>query len=459
MIPRTLVPKDVRPASPDDFKKNGHRRTTYMDDRTVVPSELSDAPPLDGKSKIPAHMTLEVLTTRSLVDRSMPVKPLERSENFSEFSIPQAIHDSRVVVPAYVEAPAPEERKDFEHAPEMTANLREIVEPDIFMTGDANLLVEPEAKQSAKYDAVVRTVSVIFHICVVLLLIFPPAFLQRRRPTAAELELARKELPLLTYLPDEAPRPPSPPVPKVHIDRKTIKNVTPPSPEPVLPPPPREEAPKPEPPKELPEAPKAQTPPPTTAPAVQPNPEAIKPSELQPITPPKPDPNRKLNLGLGSSSPTKALHDEMADAARSNAGKVYTPQSGGYGLPGGGGQGPGIQPGLQMLTPTQGVDFDEYLKRVVEAVRRNWFAVMPESARMGDRGIVVLTFKISANGVVPRPDPNLERTSGKDALDAAAMSSIRASSPFEPLPPQFKGPYIELRFGFFYNVPVTFPTQ
>ena len=334
----------------------------------------------------------------------------------------------------------------------MTANLREMVEPDIFTTGDANLLVEPETKQSAKYDALVRTVSVIFHIAVVLLLIFPPAFLQRRPPTQAELELARKELPLLTYLPPDEPRTAPPPVPRVHIDRKTLNKITPPSPEPVLPPAPREDAPKLEPPRELPDAPKAQTPPPT-APAVQPNPEAIKPSELQPITPPKPDPNRKLNLGLDNSSPTKALHDEMADAARSNAGRVITSQDGGYGRPGGG-QGPGMRSGVTILSPTDGIDFDPYIKRVIAAVRRNWIAVMPESALMGDRGVVLLRFCITPNGVVPSPDPVLERTSGKNPLDVAAMSAIRASSPFEPLPSQYKEPCLELQFAFFYNTPV-----
>ena len=38
MIPRTLVPVDVRPPSPDDLKKTARRTTTYMDDRTVVPT-------------------------------------------------------------------------------------------------------------------------------------------------------------------------------------------------------------------------------------------------------------------------------------------------------------------------------------------------------------------------------------------------------------------------------------
>jgi hypothetical protein len=29
---------------------------------------------------------------------------------------------------------------------------------------------------------------------------------------------------------------------------------------------------------------------------------------------------------------------------------------------------------------------------------------------------------------------------------------VRASNPFEPLPVQFKGPYIELRYRYYYNI-------
>ncbi len=39
-------------------------------------------------------------------------------------------------------------------------------------------------------------------------------------------------------------------------------------------------------------------------------------------------------------------------------------------------------------------------------------------------------------------------SSGKEPLDRAAMSSIRASTPFEPLPSAFSGPYIELTVHF-----------
>jgi hypothetical protein len=78
MIPRTLVPTDIRPVVEDGNKKPPRRLSTYMDDRTVVPSELSDgAAPLDGKTTIPSHLPLAVLVDRTLVSRSMPAKRFE----------------------------------------------------------------------------------------------------------------------------------------------------------------------------------------------------------------------------------------------------------------------------------------------------------------------------------------------------------------------------------------------
>jgi TonB family protein len=71
---------------------------------------------------------------------------------------------------------------------------------------------------------------------------------------------------------------------------------------------------------------------------------------------------------------------------------------------------------------------------------------------LGEQGIVVLTFRIMRNGTVPTEEPVIQRNSGKEHLDRAAYSSVRASSPFEPLPPQFSGPYIELRYTYLYNI-------
>jgi hypothetical protein len=452
MISRTLVPTNVRPPSPDERKKPPRRTTTYMDERTVVPPELSDAPPLDGKSSIPSHLPLGVLVDRTLVPRGMPAKPLEKLEEAAQYAS-IAVLDSRVVVPAYVEPAVAEALKEFEKLPELTPELREVVEPDVFITGDPNLLIAAEAKRNPKTDAIVRTVSLIVHIGVVIFLVFTPKLFPPHIPTQEELDIARKQLSFV-YMPPEVSKPALPPGPKIRISPKILNKVAPPVAKPPLVAPPPVQTPPEVPARELPSAPTPHVPvnPPPQH-SVQPSP-SPEPSHIEPI---QPQPSGHLNLNLPSSSPNKALHDQLQDAIRNqNRGGVFT--SPGGGIPRGGGSsgrgGPSMQPGVSILTPTEGVDFNSYIQRLLATVRRNWYAVMPESAYLGEKGIVSITFRINQDGSVPPPDPNLERTSGREPLDAAAMSSIRTSTPFDPLPPQFKGPYIELRFIFFYNLPV-----
>src|SRR5581483_3130697 len=107
-------------------------------------------------------------------------------------------------------------------------------------------------------------------------------------------------------------------------------------------------------------------------------------------------------------------------------------------------------PGPQILSDTMGVDFDPYLLRVYLIVRRNWYSVIPEIARLGRKGRVVLTFSILRNGNVP--DLALTLSSGTESMDSAALSSIRLSNPFPPLPAEFPGQSIQLRFVYFYNM-------
>src|SRR5690606_23167628 len=63
--------------------------------------------------------------------------------------------------------------------------------------------------------------------------------------------------------------------------------------------------------------------------------------------------------------------------------------SGGYSPPAPG----NIGSGLELLSDPKGVDFRPYLIQVLNAVRRNWYAVLPESARLGmERGRVAIQF-------------------------------------------------------------------
>jgi TonB family protein len=107
---------------------------------------------------------------------------------------------------------------------------------------------------------------------------------------------------------------------------------------------------------------------------------------------------------------------------------------------------------VKILTPTEGVDFTPYTNHVVESIKRDWYEQMPQKAYAGLKGKVVVRFKIQKNGKLART-PIVESNSGDKQLDNAAVSAIRASSPFEHLPEAFKGPNIELRFIFLYNLP------
>ncbi len=127
--------------------------------------------------------------------------------------------------------------------------------------------------------------------------------------------------------------------------------------------------------------------------------------------------------------------------------------------PGPGGLGSGLNlppsPGraasaLELLSDTKGVDFRPYLIQVLASVRRNWFAVYPESARYGLRGKVEAQFVIARDGSIPKLVLVLHSA---PALDRAAVAGIDASHPFPPFPAEFTGDRIVLKLTFSYNMP------
>ena len=105
----------------------------------------------------------------------------------------------------------------------------------------------------------------------------------------------------------------------------------------------------------------------------------------------------------------------------------------------------------QLLSDVQGVDFRPYLTRLLFTVKRNWMSVWPESARSGRRGKVAVQFSIGRDGTVQKVV--FATQSGADALDRAAIAAISMSTPFAPLPAEFKGERVVLQFNFAYNMP------
>jgi TonB family protein len=158
-------------------------------------------------------------------------------------------------------------------------------------------------------------------------------------------------------------------------------------------------------------------------------------------------------LNLPNLTPGQAIQQSLQSAARGRSTGGGVGSSSGYGE--GNGQFQNLEPnfsteGPLILSDTRGVDFGPYLARVVFAVRRNWYSVIPESARLGEKGRVGIVFEILKDGSVPQV--RLVASSGSDPLDRAALTGIRASVPFPPLPEEFTGNHLVLQFIFLYNL-------
>jgi TonB family protein len=105
---------------------------------------------------------------------------------------------------------------------------------------------------------------------------------------------------------------------------------------------------------------------------------------------------------------------------------------------------------VDVLSDTMGVDFGPYLSRIVREVRDNWYRIMPDSVRLGfKKGKLAIQFYILKDGRVT--GMQLTDPSGDVVLDRAAWGGITASDPFPPLPNEFAGQYLNLRFRFYYN--------
>jgi len=201
-------------------------------------------------------------------------------------------------------------------------------------------------------------------------------------------------------------------------------------------------------------------PPPTPAPEKQP--ELQNPVQPQPA-PPTPPAQQSLseaprpaavparpNFAMGSANPADQLRDAMRGASRNQGSGSGAVPSGGGGLP----MHPGAGGGVQVLSDTQGVDFNSWLARWHQETERTWDPLIPDEVNppILKKGVVVIRFKVLPNGRLMEPNGMfLEGRSGDTALDRAAWGALTGSN-YPPLPREFHGPYLELRAIFLYNM-------
>lgn len=194
---------------------------------------------------------------------------------------------------------------------------------------------------------------------------------------------------------------------------------------------------------------------------------SLPPPKEMPASPVKISPFERPTSGTATgrgpgqntlAPPKVSVEDALRAAARGGAGRGLVVGDAGAG--GSGGISEGIlqssspqktASSLELLSDPQGVDFRPYLVQVLAAVKRNWQAVFPESARLGRQGRVAIQFAIDKFGRVPKLV--IASPSGAEALDRAAVAGISASNPFPPLPAEFRGAEIRLQLMFTYNLP------
>jgi TonB family protein len=161
----------------------------------------------------------------------------------------------------------------------------------------------------------------------------------------------------------------------------------------------------------------------------------------------EPLPNTNPNALRAPSSPSLLSSADRIVEAQLDAGRRL--QGGRTGIGSGENNGTfSAEP--QILSPNpKGIDFGPYLNQLLTRLRLNWFSVMPEIARLGQKGRVDIIFTVTRSGTVQ--GIQLVVNSGHEALDRGAMSAVQLSNPFQRLPADYETD-LKLRIAFLYNM-------
>lgn len=294
-------------------------------------------------------------------------------------------------------------------------------------------------------------IAMLLHIAIFGYILLAPKYIYHVKviDPSTRMKERQKEMTFLDLPPDALkqvrPKAQAPPsdknrvqqTPKPTLDKKTLdqleamRRAGPPAPKPAP------QAPAPAPPQQAQQQPAPQ---PVQRPA-QPLPQ----NQSSQVEAPAPKPTQP-SFATGPSTPGDAVQQAARQAARGGA------------YAGGGDMGAnapsahgGMNGAVDVLSDTLGVDFGPYIQRVIYDTKRAWYPIIPPSAQppLSKQGKVLIRFKILPDGSVK--EMKLDGASGDVSLDRAAWGGITGAAPYPPLPRNFKGPYLELRFYFLYN--------
>ncbi len=159
---------------------------------------------------------------------------------------------------------------------------------------------------------------------------------------------------------------------------------------------------------------------------------------------PRPQPSSHPDFNTGSQNAGDQIQDAVRNATPGGG------SSGGITNRGRGGTDLGMGP-AEILSDTQGVNFNPYLQRILREIYTQWIPLIPEEARppLSKSGITMIRFTIMPDGTIGAM--HLDGSTHDDALNHAAWGSIVGVNQFPPLPSQFHGPNLELRIHYLVN--------
>ena len=130
-----------------------------------------------------------------------------------------------------------------------------------------------------------------------------------------------------------------------------------------------------------------------------------------------------------------SLGDALRNLQRYTQNEAFDNQGGGGG-----------QFGPEIQFDTKGVEFGPWIRRFIAQVTRNWF--IPYAA-MSMKGHVVIQFNVHKDGSIT--DLQVVGPSGVDAFNNAAFGALSGSNPTQPLPPEYPDSKAFFTVTFFYN--------
>ena len=190
--------------------------------------------------------------------------------------------------------------------------------------------------------------------------------------------------------------------------------------------------------------------------AAPPAPQQGQPQQAKQVPPPEPaapQPQAALESPKAPTQPSFKTGGSIGDQIRRDA------QAAARGSAGAGDFGAGAPMrhagnlgGMEILSDTMGVDFGPYMERLKYLIEHTWWPLIPEEAMppLSKKGVTLVRFKIGPDGTLM--EMHLDGGSGTTSLDRAAWGAVKGAQPLPALPKTFKGPYLEIRGGFFYNL-------